>query len=129
MVRIINQTQISRKKTVGEKVIYVEISPFEEYERLQIAGALNLPPDKVRERAPRYLPNRAAEIVIYGVTENSPEAWAAARELDAMGYGNIYFYPGGKNEWVKMGYDVESVHYPPPPPNVGLGPDRDVKAA
>lgn len=118
MVRKINLDQISRKKVAGERLVYVEISNLQEYEKIQIAGAIGLPLEKVRELAPQYLPNRGAVLVVYGPERDSRDALRAAELLDEMGYGNVYFYPGGKEEWTRVSLDIESVHYPPPPPTV-----------
>ena len=43
----------------------VEVLPAEEYEEEHLPGAINLPPDRVRELASRVLPDKGAEIIVY----------------------------------------------------------------
>ena len=43
----------------------VETLAPERYREAHIPGALNMPPEKIKELAPRLLPNKDAEIVTY----------------------------------------------------------------
>jgi rhodanese-related sulfurtransferase len=49
----------------GDKLILVETLPAQAYQKAHLPGAVNLPPDQVREAAPRPLPDQGAEIVVY----------------------------------------------------------------
>ena len=50
----------------GKKdVVVVETMAPERYREVHIAGALNIPPEKIKELAPQLLPNKDAEIVTY----------------------------------------------------------------
>jgi len=46
-------------------VTLVEILPDFRYRETHLPGALNIPPGQVRELAPRLLPDKDAEIVVY----------------------------------------------------------------
>jgi rhodanese-related sulfurtransferase len=46
-------------------VTVVETLAPERYREAHIPGALNIPPDKIKELAPQLLPNKDAEIVTY----------------------------------------------------------------
>ena len=43
----------------------VETLAPERYREAHIPGALNIPPDKIKELAPQLLPNKDVEIVTY----------------------------------------------------------------
>jgi rhodanese-related sulfurtransferase len=43
----------------------VETLAPERYREAHLPGALNIPPDKIKELAPQLLPNKDAEIVTY----------------------------------------------------------------
>jgi len=43
----------------------VETLAPERYREAHLPGALNIPPDKIKELAPQVLPNKNAEIVTY----------------------------------------------------------------
>ena len=48
-----------------DAVKVVETLAPERYREAHIPGALNIPPDKIKELAPQLLPNKDAEIVTY----------------------------------------------------------------
>ena len=48
-----------------EDITVIETLAHERYREAHIPGALNIPPDKIKELAPRLLPNKDAEIVTY----------------------------------------------------------------
>jgi len=50
-----------RKKTVK----IVETLAPERYREAHLPGALNIPPEQIKELAPQLLPNKDAEIVAY----------------------------------------------------------------
>jgi rhodanese-related sulfurtransferase len=54
------KTKLDRK----EATVVETLAP-EQYRHAHIPGALNIPPDKIRELAPQVLPNKNAEIVTY----------------------------------------------------------------
>jgi rhodanese-related sulfurtransferase len=61
---------ISREELKGkidrrERFTLVETLPEYMYRQAHLPGAVNLPPDKVRERAAAVLPDRGADIVVY----------------------------------------------------------------
>jgi rhodanese-related sulfurtransferase len=55
------KTKLDRKDSV--KV--VETLAPERYREAHLPGALNIPPERIRELAPKLLPNKDAEIVTY----------------------------------------------------------------
>ena len=48
-----------------EGVTVVETLAPERYREAHIPGALNIPPERIKELAPQLLPNKSAEIVTY----------------------------------------------------------------
>jgi hypothetical protein len=49
----------------GDGFFLVETLSEEQYRHTHLPGAVNLPPDAVRESAPELLPNEDADIVVY----------------------------------------------------------------
>jgi rhodanese-related sulfurtransferase len=54
------KTKVDRKEAT-----IVETLASGEYRKAHIPGALNIPPEQIKELAPRLLPNKDAEIVTY----------------------------------------------------------------
>jgi rhodanese-related sulfurtransferase len=55
------KTKLDRK----DKVTVVETLAPERYREAHIPGALNIPPERIRELAPAMLPEKHAEIITY----------------------------------------------------------------
>ena len=65
MERTISTKDLKGKLDRNESIRVVETLAPERYREAHIPGALNIPPDKIKELAPQVLPNKNAEIVTY----------------------------------------------------------------
>jgi rhodanese-related sulfurtransferase len=65
MEATISTEDLKAKLDRKEAVTIVETLAPERYREGHIPGALNIPPDKIKELAPQVLPNKNAEIVTY----------------------------------------------------------------
>ena len=54
-----------KTKLDKNEIILVETLTRERYRETHIRGALNIPPENIKELAPQLLPNKDAEIVTY----------------------------------------------------------------
>jgi len=55
------KTKLARR----QNIIVVETLAPERYREAHIPGALNIPPERIKELAPQLLPKKDAEIVTY----------------------------------------------------------------
>lgn len=65
MVATISRHELKLKIDNGEQFLLVETLPAATYHHAHLPGAINLPPDQVKQLAPKVLPNKAADIVVY----------------------------------------------------------------
>jgi rhodanese-related sulfurtransferase len=65
MERTISTNDLKGKLDRNESIKLVETLAPERYREAHLPGALNIPPDKIKELAPQLLPNKNAEIVTY----------------------------------------------------------------
>jgi rhodanese-related sulfurtransferase len=65
MLQTISRDDLNGKMSRGDSFILVETLPEVAYHHAHLPGAINLPPDQVKELAPRLLPDKSAEIVVY----------------------------------------------------------------
>jgi len=65
MTATIAREELKAKIDRGETFQLVEALPAEAYRRGHLPGAVNVPSDQVAELAPRLLPDKNAEIVVY----------------------------------------------------------------
>jgi rhodanese-related sulfurtransferase len=65
MSATISREELKAKIDREDDFLLVETLPKEYYRHTHLPGAINLPPDKVRELAPTLLPDKAGDIVVY----------------------------------------------------------------
>lgn len=65
MDRTVSTKDLKAKLDGKQNVIVVETLAPERYQESHLPGALNIPPEKIKELAPQLLPNQNAEIVTY----------------------------------------------------------------
>lgn len=65
MIATITREELKAKMDGGERFTLVETLAPTTYEHAHLPGAINLPPDRVRELAARLLPDKQAEIIVY----------------------------------------------------------------
>ena len=64
-MEIISRDELKGMMDRGESFTLVETLAPVSYAHEHLPGAINLPPDRVRELAPTLLPDKAAEIIVY----------------------------------------------------------------
>jgi rhodanese-related sulfurtransferase len=65
MESTISTTDLKAKLDRKEGINVVETLAPDRYREGHIPGALNIPPERIKELAPQLLPNKDAEIVTY----------------------------------------------------------------
>src|ERR1700676_4066361 len=65
MEHTISTKDLKAKLDRNDSIKVVETLAPERYREAHLPGALNIPPDKIKELAPQVLPNKNAEIVTY----------------------------------------------------------------
>jgi rhodanese-related sulfurtransferase len=65
MAGTISREELRALMDDGRGITLVETLPSAAFEHAHLPGAINLPPDRIRELAPNLLPDKNAEIVVY----------------------------------------------------------------
>lgn len=65
MIGKISRDELQEKIRHGDNFYLVEALSEAHYSKAHLPEAMNIPVDKVRELAPKFLPNKRAEIVTY----------------------------------------------------------------
>jgi rhodanese-related sulfurtransferase len=91
----------------GEQFVLVDAFSPISYAGSHLPGAINIPPASVDERAPRRIPDRDAEIVVYCASLDCDSSHLVAEKLLALGYRNVLHYAEGKRDWVAAGLPLE----------------------
>jgi rhodanese-related sulfurtransferase len=110
-VETISREELKEKMDRGDDFVLVDTLAQMYYRHSHLPGAINVPIDELRERAPELLPDKQAEIIVYCMDPPCQASEEAARELEAMGYGNIRDYVGGKQDWIEHALPAEGRYY------------------
>lgn len=102
--RIALKAKLDRK----EPIVLVEALPPRYFADAHLPGALNIPHDQVDSLAPRLLPDKHAEIVVYCANTPCRNSTIAADRLTQLGYTRVRDYKEGKEDWAKAGLALES---------------------
>ncbi|MGI8968111.1 MAG: rhodanese-like domain-containing protein [Chloroflexota bacterium] len=108
MTSSITRDELKAKLDRGDDLVIVEALPPIDYEDAHLPGALDLPHDQVDALAPRILPDKEREIVVYCSNTACKNSTIAANRLTALGYRNVRTYAEGKEDWVADGLPTES---------------------
>jgi rhodanese-related sulfurtransferase len=65
MVATISRDELKKKGDGRETFLLVETLPEAAYHHSHLPGAINLPPDQVKQLASTLLPDKASDIVVY----------------------------------------------------------------
>ena len=65
MSRTIDRHELKKKIDRGDHFKLVETLSEEKYRKAHLPGAIHLPPDRIHELAPRLLPEKSAETIVY----------------------------------------------------------------
>ena len=103
----ISRSELKEKIDRGDDFELVEVLSREQFEDFHLPGAVNIPGDELREKAPRMLPDRDREIVVYCANPSCEASPRAAELLTQMGYTDVKDYPGGKEDWKEADLPVE----------------------
>lgn len=95
-----------RTKLDKKQVILIDVLDEHSFEMIHIEGAINIPFSKLDENAVKQQIDPDKEIVVYSIDYDCPVSKIAASKLKNFGYKNVFYYMGGRMEWLEAGYPV-----------------------
>jgi len=102
-VGFLTAQELSAKMKSKTPPIVVDVLSPKSFAASHIEGAINIPTSDMARTAPKLLPEKNAEIVVYCGSYRCGASLKAAVTLKALGYTNIHDYKGGLKEWTEMG--------------------------
>jgi rhodanese-related sulfurtransferase len=103
----ISRDDLRRKVESGDEFVLIDALAPMSYAASHLPGAVNMPTEWVDERAPRLIPERTAEIVVYCSDSACDASAIVANRLIELGYRNVLHYAGGKRDWADAGLPLE----------------------
>ncbi|TMR36659.1 rhodanese-like domain-containing protein [Actinomadura geliboluensis] len=114
MLPLITRAELAAGIEAGE-VVVVDTMPAAYYAKEHLPGARNIPgfpyeraAEFTDEHAPRVLPDKAAEIVVYCANVPCRNSELVGARLVRLGYPNVRKYREGIEDWVAAGLPTES---------------------
>jgi rhodanese-related sulfurtransferase len=104
----VSREELRAKIEGSEDFVLVDALAPIAFARSRLPGAINLTPDWVAERAPRRIPDRSTEIVVYCADVDCESSVVVAQRLRELGYERVGHYAGGKRDWVEAGLPLET---------------------
>jgi rhodanese-related sulfurtransferase len=108
MAAKIDRVALKAKLDRNEPVVLVEALPPRHFTEAHLPGAVNIPHDQVDALAPRLLPDKDADIVVYCANTPCRNSTIAADRLAHLGYTRVSDYKDGKEDWAKAGFALEA---------------------
>lgn len=113
MITDLNQHMVRKTKMpsvlkrLGEQdVVLIDVLDPESYEKVHLKGAINIPmeylEEEIRDRVDPDTP-----IITYSIDYECPISRMAAEKLAEMGYQDVSYYAGGKQEWLEAQMPVD----------------------
>jgi rhodanese-related sulfurtransferase len=110
MAKEITTQELHKKLKSDEKFYLMDVRDSFNYEHNHLPQAIGLAwgPD-FSEELPHVLPDKDAEVVVYGQNEACVMAKNAVEFLENEGYSNIYLYRPGFLGWMESGLGLDFV--------------------
>lgn len=108
MTKTITREQIKHKLDALEPILIVEALPPKYFDTEHLPGALNIPHDEIRDKAPDMLLDKNEFIIVYCASTACANSKIAAETLQQIGYTNVHEYVEGKQHWLEANLPVES---------------------
>lgn len=103
----VSRAELWEKLQRGDPFVLVDARAPMSHAAARLPGAINIPEELVDERAPRALPERDPEIVVYCGSPTCDASVVVAKRLLELGYPNVGHYAGGKDDWAGAGLPLE----------------------
>jgi rhodanese-related sulfurtransferase len=98
---------LREKIASGEAFVLVDALPAIAYAGAHLPGAVNIPPARVDDLAPRRIPDSATEVVVYCANPDCESSIEVGQRLLELGYLNVRHFSGGKQAWRDAGLPLE----------------------
>ncbi|MBS0010133.1 MAG: rhodanese-like domain-containing protein [Bacteroidales bacterium] len=105
MARIVKISDVVNA-LVKKNTVIIDLLDPEAYDKVHIKDSINIPV-KTLEKEIRDKVDRETPLILYSIDFECPVSRIAANKLEKMGYENVSYYPGGREEWLKKEMPVD----------------------
>jgi len=106
-MKTINAQELKKKMEEQPEVPIINVLPKEYFDKKHIPGSKNIPEAELEERAPKELPDKEKEVIVYCASTECQASPRSGEKLEEMGYTNVIDFEDGVVGWGEAGFDLE----------------------
>jgi polyisoprenoid-binding protein YceI/rhodanese-related sulfurtransferase len=105
----ITRTELKDLLEGSDRPPLIDVTPEEYFRATHLPGAKNCCVYEINfvDKVAAAIPDKAAELVVYGTSTHSLASSTAAEKLEKAGYARVLNYRGGLEDWESAGLPVE----------------------
>lgn len=103
----IDLAELQRRIESDDPPVLVDALSQLSFAQSRLPDAINIPPERVDDLAPRLIPDRGTEVVVYCSGPDCDASVEAGERLVELGYTNVSHFAEGKRGWAKAGLRLE----------------------
>ena len=107
-MRTISTEELRKKIDDKEDFVLVDVLGTESFKSKHIPTSKDIGVNKIEERAPKELPDKGKEVVVYCASTECQASPTAAKKLEELGYTKVIDFESGLAGWQDAGYEFES---------------------
>ena len=94
------------RNILDQSAVIIDVLDPESYDKVHIRRAINVPIKKLEKEAPEKI-DPEMPVITYSIDYECPISKMAAEKLEDLGFKDVYYYPGGKKEWLETEMPVD----------------------
>jgi len=106
-MKTITTKELKEKIDSGEGFKLVDVLSKESFDSRHVPNSINIPGSEIDERAPKELPDKDEEIIVYCASSTCQASPNAAKKLEELGYKNVIDFEDGLAGWQDAGFNFE----------------------
>lgn len=109
-MKTITRDELKQRMEGGKNLAVIDVLGEEYFKKYHLPGAMNIPAgaSDFDERIQEAVPDKNQPVVVYCMDEACPASPKAAKRLEELGYGEVYDYEAGKEDWKAAGLPVSN---------------------
>jgi len=106
-MKTISAKELKEKIDSGDKFKLVDVLSKESFDTQHIPTAISIPGGELEKRAPKELPDKNEEIIVYCASKTCQASPNAVKTLQELGYTNVIDFEYGLAGWKDIDYKFE----------------------
>jgi len=105
---LISREELKALLEGDEHFVLVDTLPEVAYHKGHLPGAISIPSEDILVQAPKRIPDRDCDIVVYCGNRPCRRSFLSVERLKSLGYCKVRDYHVGKADWIAAGLRLEA---------------------